>query len=171
MPNSSFMLSDLTYYGPDPDAFFPRDAVIDLFCDYSQRIATPVQLGTEDTRIVSEGDRFSVETTGGHFTTENVVLANGAFQNSRTPAASAALPGHAHQLHSNDYRNPQQIPDGACWWSAPVSPAARSPRNCSPSAAKSIWWCPRARKHRAGTAARTSSTGGCSLQNSAHTAD
>jgi putative flavoprotein involved in K+ transport len=46
-PNFSFMLQGLTYDGPEPDAFLPRDAVIDLFRDYAPRIAAPVQLGTE----------------------------------------------------------------------------------------------------------------------------
>ncbi|WP_426976369.1 flavin-containing monooxygenase [Pseudarthrobacter sp. O4] len=112
-PNFSFMLPGLTYDGPEPDAFLPRDAVIDLFRDYAQRIAAPVQLGTEVTRIARERGRFSVETTDGRFTAENVVLANGAFQRPRIPAASAGLPGCVHQLHSHDYRNPQQLPDGA----------------------------------------------------------
>jgi hypothetical protein len=83
------MLPGLTYDGPEPDAFLPRDAVIDLFRDYAQRIAAPVRLGTEATRIASAGGHFSVETTGGRFTAENVVLANGAFQRPRIPAASA----------------------------------------------------------------------------------
>ncbi len=112
-PNFSFMLPGLTYDGPEPDAFLPRDAVIDLFRDYAQRIAAPVRLGTEATRIASAGGRFSVETTGGRFTAENMVLANGAFQRPRVPAASAGLPTDVHQLHSHDYRNPQQLPDGA----------------------------------------------------------
>jgi hypothetical protein len=36
----------LTYDGPEPNIFLTRDAVIDLFRDYAQRIAAPVQLGT-----------------------------------------------------------------------------------------------------------------------------
>ena len=112
-PNFSFMLPGLTYDGPEPDAFLPRDAVIDLFRDYAQRIAAPVQLGTEATRIARAGSHFSVETARRRFTAENVVLANGAFQRPRIPAASAGLPGHVYQLHSHDYGNPQQLPDGA----------------------------------------------------------
>lgn len=54
-PNFSFMLPGLTYEGPEPDAVLPRDAVIDLFRDYAQRIAASVQLGTEATRIAKAG--------------------------------------------------------------------------------------------------------------------
>lgn len=112
-PNFSFMLPGLTYDGPEPDAFLPRDAVIGLFRDYAQRIAAPVLLDTEATRIGRADGGFSVETTGGQFAAQNVVLANGAFQLPRIPAASAGLPPHVLQLHSHDYRNPQQLPGGA----------------------------------------------------------
>lgn len=55
-----------------------------------------------------------METVGGLFTAENMVLGNGAFQRPRIPAASAGLPGHVYQLLGHDYRNPQQLPEGAC---------------------------------------------------------
>lgn len=54
-----------------------------------------------------------METSGGRFTAANVILANGAFQRPSIPAASAGLRGHVHLLHSHDYRNPHQLPDGA----------------------------------------------------------
>ncbi|AUZ33912.1 FAD-dependent oxidoreductase [Arthrobacter sp. PGP41] len=111
-PNFSFMLPGLTYDGPEPDAFLPRDAVINLFRDYAQRISAPVRLGTEATRIGRADGGFSVESTGGQFAAQNVVLANGAFQLPRIPAAAAGLPPHVLQLHSHEYRNPQQLPDG-----------------------------------------------------------
>lgn len=112
-PNFSFMLPALTYDGPEPDAFLPRDAVIDLFRDYAPRISAPVRLGTEVTRMRRANGGFSVETTGGRFAAQKVVLANGAFQLPRIPAASAGLSPHVFQLHSHGYRNPQQLPDGA----------------------------------------------------------
>jgi putative flavoprotein involved in K+ transport len=112
-PNFFLRLPELTYDGPEPDVFLPRDAVIDMFRDYARRIAAPVQLGTEATRISRTDGAFDVETTGGRFTAANVVLANGAFQRPRVPAASAKFPGHVLQLHTHDYRNPQQLPDGA----------------------------------------------------------
>ncbi|MFJ6156569.1 flavin-containing monooxygenase [Pseudarthrobacter sp. NPDC092184] len=112
-PNFSFLLPDLTYDGPDPHAFLPRDPVIDLFRDYATRIAAPVQMGTEATRIAAADGRFRVETSGGTFAAANVVLANGAFQRTRVPPSSAGFPGNVLQLHSHHYRSPRQLPDGA----------------------------------------------------------
>lgn len=112
-PNFSFLLPELTYDGPEPDAFLPRDEVIGLFRNYAARINAPVQLGTEVTRVSAANGGFAVETNHGGWQARNVVLANGAFQLPRIPPAAAALPGHIRQLHSHDYRKPQQLPDGA----------------------------------------------------------
>jgi putative flavoprotein involved in K+ transport len=112
-PNFFCRLPGLPYDGPEPDVFIPRDAVIDLFRDYAQRIAAPVQLGTEATRISRTDGTFTVETTSGPLAAANVILANGAFQRPRIPPASADIPAHVQQLHSHDYRNPRQLPDGA----------------------------------------------------------
>lgn len=112
-PNFSFLLPELSYGGPEPEAFLPRDEVIGLFRDYAARINAPVRLGTEVTRAGVVDGRFAVETNQGHWHARNDVLANGAFQRPRIPASAANLPGHIRQLHSHDYRNAQQLPAGA----------------------------------------------------------
>lgn len=112
-PNFSFLLPGMTYDGPEPDAFLPRDEVIGLFRNYAARINAPVLLGTEVTRVSAANGGFAVDTNHGRWQARNVVLANGAFQCPRIPPAAAALPAHIRQLHSHDYRNPQQLPDGA----------------------------------------------------------
>ena len=112
-PNFAFLLPELSYDGPDPDAFLTRDEVIGLFRDYAARIKAPVRLGTEVTRAAVVDGRFTVETNQGRWHARNVVLANGAFQRTRIPASAATLPPHLRQLHSHDYRNAQQLPDGA----------------------------------------------------------
>ncbi|MEV8041862.1 NAD(P)/FAD-dependent oxidoreductase [Arthrobacter sp. NPDC080082] len=112
-PNFAFLLPELSYDDPDPDAFLPRDEVIELFRDYAARIKAPVRLGTEVTRVGVVDGRFTVETNQGGWLARNVVLANGAFQRPRIPASAATLPRRVRQLHSHDYRNAQQLPDGA----------------------------------------------------------
>jgi putative flavoprotein involved in K+ transport len=117
-PNFAFLLPGWTYDGPEPDAFLPRDDVIELFRNYARRIAAPVRLGTEVTRVsTADGTAadggFIVETSQGNWLARNVVLANGAYQRPRIPASAAQLPRHIRQLHSQNYRNPAQLPDGA----------------------------------------------------------
>jgi putative flavoprotein involved in K+ transport len=112
-PNFALSLPGLPYDGQDPDGFIPRDAAVEFFRDYAARIAAPVQLETEVTRVARDGDRFTVETNQGVWSARNVVLANGAFQEPRVPAVAQKIPQHVRQLHSHDYRNPQQLPAGA----------------------------------------------------------
>jgi len=112
-PNFAFLLPGMTYDGPEPDAFLPRDEVIELFREYARRIAAPVQLGTEVTRVARVDGVFAVETNLGPWLARNVVLANGAYQVPRVPPSAAKLPRRITQLHSHDYRNPAQLPDGA----------------------------------------------------------
>src|SRR4029079_8865068 len=42
-----------------------------------------------------------------------VCVATGPFQRPRVPAIADALPRSIYQLHSNDYRNPFDLPDGS----------------------------------------------------------
>jgi putative flavoprotein involved in K+ transport len=112
-PNFGLSLPGLAYGGQDPDGFLPRDAAVEFFRNYAARIAAPVQLETEVTRIARDGTRFTVETNQGTWSAANVVLANGAFQKPRIPPAAQQIPQHVLQLHSHDYRNPQQLPAGA----------------------------------------------------------
>ncbi|MFE5838822.1 flavin-containing monooxygenase [Arthrobacter sp. NPDC056493] len=121
-PNFAFLLPGMMYDGPEPDAFLPRDEVIELFRDYARKIAAPVQLGTEVTRVAraaragggpTADGAFAVDTNQGRWVARNVVLANGAYQRPRIPPSAAKLPRHIAQLHSHEYRNPQQLPDGA----------------------------------------------------------
>jgi putative flavoprotein involved in K+ transport len=73
-----------------------------------------VRTGTDVTRIASaNGSGFDVETSRGAWRARNVVLATGGFQKAKTPPLSAQLPGHILQLHTDDYRNPGQLPGGA----------------------------------------------------------
>jgi putative flavoprotein involved in K+ transport len=43
----------------------------------------------------------------------NVVLATGAYQKPKVPPPAGTIPEHVLQFHSNDYRNPARLPDGA----------------------------------------------------------
>ena len=87
-----------------------------------------------------------------------------------TPNFSLALPGMPYDGPAPDafmlrddliehFRHYAESIDAPVSSWAQASPAARFPRNCSPSAARSTWQSPRAWKHRAGTAAKTSSIG------------
>jgi putative flavoprotein involved in K+ transport len=98
----------------DPDRFLPRDEVVRLLEGYAEAIAAPVREGVAVTAArprAQEG--FLLETNGGPLLATNVVVAAGAFQRPTPSPVRAALPGDLVQLHSTEYRAPEQFPDGA----------------------------------------------------------
>lgn len=98
----------------DPDAFASKDRVADYFEAYARKIEAPVRTGVEVKRVVRNAGRqgFSAETTAGVFDANRVVVATGPFQRPVIPAI-APRDGRILQMHSADYRNPQQLPPGA----------------------------------------------------------
>lgn len=113
-PNFSLALPGMPYDGPAPEAFLLRNDLIEHFRHYAERIDAPVRTGADVTRIApAEGGGFNVATTQGEWRARNLVLATGGYQRPKIPALSAQLPGHILQLHTDSYRNPGQLPDGA----------------------------------------------------------
>ncbi|WP_411036934.1 flavin-containing monooxygenase [Shinella sp. BYT-45] len=102
----------MTFAGLDGDAFAPKDQVADYFVAYAERIGAPIRCGVEVTAVHKEGDGFRVETSDGAIEAKNVVAATGPFQR---PVIPAVVPPDAgiRQIHSNAYRNPDQLPEGA----------------------------------------------------------
>ena len=98
----------------DPDAFAPKERVADYFAAYAEKIAAPIRCGVEVKAVQRNVGRpgFRVETSEGVIEAATVVAATGPFQR---PVIPAIVPEDAGltQLHSNAYRNPGQLPEGA----------------------------------------------------------
>ena len=98
----------------DPDAFAPKEAVADYFVDYAEMIDAPIRCGVEVTEVKKNVGRpgFRVETSEGVIEANSVVAATGPFQRPVTPDV---VPNDTDimQIHSNAYRNPGQLPEGA----------------------------------------------------------
>jgi len=98
----------------DPDAFVPKDAVADYLIAYAEKINAPIRSGVEVTKVLrNEGKPgFLVSTSAGEFEADNVIAATGAFQNPLIPPIVPENSG-IRQIHSINYRNPDQLPEGA----------------------------------------------------------
>jgi putative flavoprotein involved in K+ transport len=97
-----------------PDAFAPKERVADYFVAYAEKIAAPIRCGVEVKEVQRNVGRpgFRVDTSDGVFEANSVVAATGPFQR---PVIPAVVPDEAGitQIHSNAYRNPDQLPEGA----------------------------------------------------------
>lgn len=104
----------LDFPGGDGEAFIPKEKVADYFVQYAEQIGAPLRCGVEVTSVRRlEGRRgFRVETSDGPIEARNVVAATGPFQRPVMPDVIAARDS-LHQIHSNAYRNPGQLPEGA----------------------------------------------------------
>jgi len=97
----------------DPDAFAAKDRVADYFEAYAEMIAAPVRCGVEVLEVGRIEGRagFRVETSDGVIEAANVIAATGPFQKPVIPPIVADDSGLT-QLHSNAYKNPDQLPAG-----------------------------------------------------------
>jgi putative flavoprotein involved in K+ transport len=95
-----------------PDAFAPKEQMADYFVAYAERIKAPIRCGVEVRSVCKQGDGFRIETSEGVMEAQNVVAATGPFQRPVIPTVVPAEEGLL-QIHSNAYRNPGQLPDGA----------------------------------------------------------
>lgn len=101
-------------FSSDMDGFPGKEEVADYFVAYSDKIEAPIRCGVEVRQVTRNKDRagFRVETSAGPIEAGNVIAATGAFQ---TPLIPKLVPEQAGvtQIHSAQYRNPAQLPQGA----------------------------------------------------------
>ena len=104
---------NMTFAGVDPDAFASKEQVADYFVVYARKIEAPFRSGVEVTKVVRNAGRpgFTVETSDGTLEALRVVVATGPFQRPVIPPI-APRDARLTQIHSADYRNPEQLPSG-----------------------------------------------------------
>ena len=97
-----------------PDAFAPKESIAEYFEKFAKQIQAPIRCGVDVKNAQKNLGRpgFRVETSQGVIEANAVVCATGPFQR---PLIPSLVPKDApiRQFHSADYRNPDQLPEGA----------------------------------------------------------
>ncbi len=103
----------MDFQGIDPGAFATKDEVTEYFENFAKKINAPVRCGVEVTRLEKNlgGAGYRVHTSDGEIIANHVVCATGPFQRPVMPPVVPVDSG-IHQIHSNEYFNPQQLPEG-----------------------------------------------------------
>lgn len=98
----------------DPDAFVPKEQVAAYFEAYAKKFNAPIRTGVEVKKVERNIGRpgFTIETSEGVIEANRVVAATGPFQRPVIPPV-APKNGQIMQIHSAEYRNPEQLPKGA----------------------------------------------------------
>ncbi len=95
------------------DAFVPKEEVADYLVDYAKMFNAPIREGIDVravTRMASSSG-FLVNTSEGVIETSYVISATGAFQSPMVPPIVPDIAG-IKQIHSTDYRNSSELPNG-----------------------------------------------------------
>lgn len=100
--------------GVDPDGFAGKERMAAYFEAFARQIDAPIHCGVEVHSVTRlDGNTgFRVETSDGVVEATNVVAATGPFQKPIIPPVVPETPGIT-QIHSNVYRNPDQLAEGA----------------------------------------------------------
>lgn len=112
-PNFAQRLPGFHYAGDDPDSFAPLPEVIAYLERYADSLGAPVREGVEVRRVSRKDERFVVETADGPIEAANVVVAAGGYQRPTPRPLADAVPTDVFQLHTSEYRRPDQLPHGA----------------------------------------------------------
>ena len=101
-------------FDADPDSFVHHDKVADYFEKYAEKFKLPIHTGISVNKAYKSDKRlgFTVETSEGTIYTQRIVSATGAFQKAVIPPVAPKDPSF-YQIHSDQYKNPQQLPEGA----------------------------------------------------------
>jgi putative flavoprotein involved in K+ transport len=110
-PNWMTRLPGWRYRGSDPEGFMTAAELTGYLDAYARSFGAPVQSWTAVTDVSTLVDGYRVTTTQDTWLARNVVMATGA--RPHMPHHAAGLDPTILQIHTNRYRNPDQLPDGA----------------------------------------------------------
>lgn len=97
----------------NPDSYPRRDDVVAYLTDYARHFELPVELNSR-VRSVRPGEaaRYVVELDDRTYEADQVVIATGPFQVPRIAPVAGHLSPDILQLHSTEYRRPDDVPAG-----------------------------------------------------------
>jgi len=96
----------------DRNHFPTKDEMGDYLEAYARHFAFPIRMNTRVERVSRQGRGFVVVAGDQRFEADSVVVAMANHQRPAVPVFAGDLTPSIQQLHSLDYRNPSQVPDG-----------------------------------------------------------
>lgn len=97
----------------DPERYPGKDDVADYLERYARVFDLPVELDTNVLALrAAAAGGFEVECAGTTYHAAQVVVATGPFQRPAVPSFARSIDPGTVQLHSSEYRRPEQLPAG-----------------------------------------------------------
>jgi len=116
-PNWQCKLPGHEYSGDDPHGFMKKDQINDYLSGFFKAVNPPIREGVTVRQVtpLPQGGFEVLASTGDEalrYTADQVVVASGGYHQPIIPRLAERLPSHVVQLHSEQYRNPQSLPEG-----------------------------------------------------------
>jgi len=112
-PNWQCDLPGHPYAGEDPHGFMTKPEILAYLASFREMVSPPILEDTGVTLVKRRADGlFTVKTTRGDLTADQIVVASGGYHTPIIPRMAERLPASVVQIHSEQYRNPSQLPDG-----------------------------------------------------------
>ena len=113
-PNWQCTLPGFPYQGNDPYGFMLKHEIVQYIEAFVASFEPPVLEGVAVTRVSqNDGGGYTVMTSIGEYTANEVIVASGAYQVPVKPASAERLPQTMLQMHAPQYRNADALPPGA----------------------------------------------------------
>jgi len=117
-PNWHCKLPGYEYQGDDADGFMTRDEVVQWLAGWLDTFDTPIRPHTRVTKLRPLGDggfELTLQTPDGEerLTCDHAVVATGGYPIPVMPDFAGSLDSSVTQVHSEQYRNADQLPEGA----------------------------------------------------------
>ncbi|CAA0093000.1 putative oxidoreductase CzcO [Zhongshania aliphaticivorans] len=113
-PNWQCNLPGHPYDSDEPKGFMRRDDIVAYLKRFADKVKPPVREGVTVNRIsIASDGSYEVTTSDGNYSCDQVVIASGGYQAPIIPRMAEKLPDDLFQMHSAQYKNPEQLPDGA----------------------------------------------------------
>lgn len=112
-PNWQCDLPGHPYTGDDPDGFMTHPQIVEYLNAFVEKVAAPVLEGVT-VRSVSTDARglFTISTSAGAYTADQVIVSSGGYHIPVIPRMAERLPAEITQIHSAEYKNAAQLPEG-----------------------------------------------------------
>src|SRR3990172_1655015 len=110
-PSQLSNLPGLAFPGP-ADHYSGKDEVADYIAHYAATCDIPVRLGARVTSLRRASERYVLESEAGTLEAEQVVVATCPFACPYRPPFAANVSADVFNIHSSEYRNPDQLPPG-----------------------------------------------------------
>lgn len=113
-PNWQCDLPGYPYTGDDPHGFMKKDQILAYLDGFIASVNAPVREDCTVQRMVARPEGgYLLTTSTGEFTADQVIVASGGYHTPIIPRLAERLPTEITQLHSEQYRNPDALPEGA----------------------------------------------------------